>query len=172
MANNFKLRNGAGKMNSYSAMQKKGLISPMQVEEPPKKKGVDIYSMSNDMRYRLEKKGSFSPKELKAFSGHPKAKDYGAYKAGRDKDVGRRKVGDLDTMVKDQTREQKKLVNRSDQEKQYGAKDEFKSQTQKAGVAFDKQGSQIYPGQEGHTEAYLKSKAEGYGTTKDKLVKR
>jgi len=87
----FQLRGGTGKIDSYAAFQRQGLISPMQVEDPPKKKGIDIFSMSNDMRYKLEKKGSFSPGELKAFSGHPKAKDYGAYKAGRDKDVERRR---------------------------------------------------------------------------------
>lgn len=169
MANNFKLRNGAGKMNSYSAMQEKGLISPMQVEEPPKKKGVDIYSMSNDMRYRLEKKGSFSPKELKAFSNHPKAQDYGIYKAGKDKDVARRKVGDVETMTGDYDKE---LVNRSDQEKAYGKNDEFKKQSQKAGQVFDSKGSQVFPGQKGYTEGYLKNKAEGHDVSKDVLVKR
>jgi len=166
----FQLRGGTGKIDSYSAFQRQGLISPMQVEDPPKKKGVDIYSMSNDMRYRLEKKGSFSPKVLAAFANHPKAQDYGAYKAGRDKDVGRRKVGNAETQ--DEGTYDKKDVYRSDQEKHYGENNEFKQQTQKAGVVFDAKGSQIYPGQKGHTKGYLEQKAEGHGVSKDVLVKR
>jgi len=169
-SSSFKLRGGTGKMDSYAAFQRQGLISPMHVEDPPKKKSYDIFSMPNDMRYRLEQKGSFSPKVLAAFANHPKAKDYGAYKAGRDKDVARRKVADAETQAEGTY--DKEHVYRTDQEKHYGQNDEYKQQTQKAGVVFDSKGSQVYPGQEGHTEGYLKQKAEGHGVTKDVLVKR
>tara|TARA_R100000781_G_C4076970_1_gene126436 strand:+ start:406 stop:786 length:381 start_codon:yes stop_codon:yes gene_type:complete len=41
MGSPFKLRGGAGNNNSYSAFQKKGLISPMNIEEKDLKKQTE-----------------------------------------------------------------------------------------------------------------------------------
>ena len=165
MANNFKLRNGAGKMDSYSAMQKKGLISPMHVEDPPKKKGKTIMDMSNAEIYRLQKEGKFGGegnKSMKLLLNSPKGKDYSTFKSYRDKEIANRSK-----VVTDQSVEKRK---ETDQQKSYGTDDWKKKQTQKAGKVFDAKGSQLYPGQEGHSEARVKAAKEGY--SKDVEVKR
>jgi hypothetical protein len=161
----FKLRNGAGKMDSYSAMQKKGLISPMQVEDPPKKKGKTIMDMSNAEIYRLQKEGKFGGEEnksMKMLLNSPRGKDYSTFKSYRDKEIANRSK-----VVTDQSVEKRK---ETDQQKSYGTDDWKKKQTQKAGKVFDAKGSQLYPGQEGHSEARVKAAKEGY--SKDVEVKR
>lgn len=161
----FKLRNGAGKMDSYSAMQKKGLISPMQVEDPPKKKGKTIMDMSNAEIYRLQKEGKFGGegnKSMKMLLNSPRGKDYSTFKSYRDKEIANRSK-----VVTDQSVEKRK---ETDQQKSYGTDDWKKKQTQKAGKVFDAKGSQLYPGQEGHSEARVKAAKEGY--SKDVEVKR
>ena len=161
----FKLRNGAGKMDSYSAMQKKGLISPMHVEDPPKKKGKTIMDMSNAEIYRLQKEGKFGGegnKSMKLLLNSPKGKDYSTSKSYRDKEIANRSK-----VVTDQSVEKRK---ETDQQKSYGTDDWKKKQTQKAGKVFDAKGSQLYPGQEGHSEARVKAAKEGY--SKDLEIKR
>ena len=161
----FKLRNGAGKMDSYSAMQKKGLISPMHVEDPPKKKGKTIMDMSNAEIYRLQKEGKFGGegnKSMKLLLNSPKGKDYSTFKSYRDKEIANRSK-----VVTDQSVEKRK---ETDQQKSYGTDDWKKKQTQIAGKVFDAKGSQLYPGQEGHSEARVKAAKEGY--SKDVEVKR
>lgn len=121
--------------------------------------------MSNDMRYRLQAKGAFSPSVLKAFSTHPKAKEYNKFKAYRDKEVERRTVGNLEDMKEKLTKEELKHVNKTDQVKHYGENDEYKQQTQQAGKVFDSKGSQIYPDMEGYSKKLIQAKEEGYGTS-------
>ncbi len=180
MANNFKLRNGAGKMNSYSAMQEKGLISPMQVEEPPKKKGRMITELSNREIYNLDKKGYFekNPAEMKRLMNTPTSsgsstlgKEYQIWSGGRDKEVASRmKVGQLTDKPEDLEQWQKDHINAPDQVKDYGKDEMYKKTAQQAGNVYDDKGETVYPGQEGHTEGYLKQKAEGY--SEDVEVKR
>lgn len=161
----FKLRGGTGKIDSYGAFQRQGLISPMQVEDPPKKKGRTIMDMSNAEIYRLQKEGKFGGegnKSMKLLLNSPKGKDYSTFKSYRDKEIANRSK-----VVTDQSVEKRK---ETDQQKSYGTDDWKKKQTQKAGKVFDAKGSQLYPGQEGHSEARVKAAKEGY--SKDVEVKR
>lgn len=63
MANNFKLRNGAGKMDSYGAFQRQGLISPTQRvegDDPKMKKAENVGSSGEaykEQKAKHEKEG-------------------------------------------------------------------------------------------------------------------
>ncbi len=166
----FKLRGGTGKIDSYGALQRQGLISPMQVEDPPKKKGKSIMDMSNAQIYRMNAEGKFGGEgnqSMKLLLNSPRGEEFSKFKAARDKEVFRK----TDAIAKEKYSNEK-APDETDQQKAYGKDDEFKKQSQQAGQVFDAKGDTIYPGMKGHTEGYLKTKAEGHGVTKDVLVKR
>ena len=169
-SSSFKLRGGTGKIDSYGALQRQGLISPMHVEDPPKKKGKSIMDMSNAQIYRMSAEGKFGPEgnqSMKLLLNSPRGEEFSKFKTARDKEVFRK----TDAIAKEKYRNEK-ASDETDQQKAYGEDDSFKKQTQQAGKVFDAKGDTIYPGMKGHTEAYLKTKAEGHGVSKDVLVKR